>query len=228
MFKRKQKEKAEAARSITFGGALVASLFSLLLGVAIGFINLATTPVTEVRDLPPPDERKDRTVYYVVGQDRGGSAYRTKLTVLLQEQPGTLKFNEGDLNAWARDTFKFGTNTEQSTGLIQIKPAAPRFSIRDSKLTISMPMEVDAFGQNRRVLVQAQGTFSDESGTWVFLPEDTHMGSASVPDGLLANALRDSLLGIFKSTEEYTTLNEAWHKLSQVTLTGDELILVRR
>lgn len=232
MFKKRQKEKDEANREAgSLAGALFAAAFSLILGLSLGVLNLALLPVNEVRELPPQEELKPRTVYFVQGQERGGNSYRTKEGAFLKAQPGTIILDEEELNSWSRNTFKFGVpkpGEEEESGIIELKPTAPRFRIRDGVINMSMTMEVVAYGQSQKVLVHSDGGFVNEGGIWKFKPDRTYISSAPIPEQGLAPALLSRVMSLFESSEDYNAFYNSWASLDTVEVNNDELILVRK
>ncbi len=230
---KRQKEKDDANREAgSVGMAIVAAILSVILGLFLGVLNLAMVPVSEVKEMPPDEELKPHTVYFVQGQERGGNSYRAKEAALLQAQPGTIILNEEELNSWSRNTFKFGApakpGEETQSGYVQIKPAAPRFRIRDGVFNMAMTMEVNAFGMNQKVLVQSDGHFAKEGGVWKFVPEVTYIGSAPIPEQGAAPVLVGRMMGIFENAEDFGPYYNSWADLETVEVDENELVLIRK
>lgn len=232
---KREKQKAKEAREASLGGALIAAAISLVLGVLLGVANLASIPVTEVREMPPEEEINKDIVYYVQGQERGGNSYRSKEAALYDSRPGSVAFNEAELNTWSRNTFKFGApkapaapGEEESDTYITLKPAAPKFRIHDGLINISMSLEVDAFGYSQKLLAQSEGTFSDDTGAWEFVPVNTYLGSARIPPEVAAPQLVSQLMKVFEQSKDFEKLYAMWNGLTGIDLSGDELILVKK
>lgn len=230
---KRQKDKDNANRETgSVGMAALAAVLSIILGVILGVLNLAMLPVSEVKELPPAEEMKPHTVYFVQGQERGGNAYRAKEAALLAAQPGTIILNEEELNNWSRNTFKFGAppkpGEETKSGLVEIKPATPRFRIRDGVFNMAMTMEVNAFGMGEKVLVQSDGTFVSEGGAWKFVPTVTYIGSAPIPAQAVAPALVDKMMSLFEGNEEFGPYFNSWSSLDTVEVDENELVLIRK
>ncbi|WOO39856.1 hypothetical protein [Rubellicoccus peritrichatus] len=229
---KREKQKAKEAREASLGGALVLAAISLLLGILLGVYNLAAIPVNEVREMPPEEEIQKDVVYYVQGQERGGNSYRSKEAALFDSRPGSVALNEAELNTWSRNTFKFGApakpGEEEEETYVTLKPAAPKFRIHDNLINISMSMEVEIFGKSQKVLVQSEGTFSDATGVWEFVPLHTYIGSARIPPDVAAPQLVSKLMNVFEQSEDYEKLYAMWNNLSGVEVSGDELILAKK
>lgn len=230
---KQQKEKDKANREAgSLGGALFAAVLSMLLGLFLGVANLATLPVSEVREMPAEEDQKPHTVYFVQGQERSGNSYRTKEAAVLQIQPGTIILNEEELNSWSRNTFNFSApkkpGEEVEEGFVTVKPAAPRFRIRDGILNMAMTVEVTAFDQTKKMLVQSDGHFEKQSGIWTFVPDVTYIGSAPVPQQVLAPMLLDKMMVLFEESESYGPMYNSWSGLDSVEVDDNELILIRK
>jgi len=232
MGSKREKEHAKKARDTSLGGVLLAAMASIFLGLLLGLYTLASTPVAEVRELPPEEEIKARTVYFVQGQEGGGNSYRAKEAALRAGTPGKIPLNEAELNTWARNNFKFGTPTkpgeEEAGSLVTFKPAAPRFKIDGDDIVLSMNLEVEAFGRKKKFLIHSEGDFRQENGIWKFVPEETYIGSAPLPDAVAAPVLLGRLMKFFESTEQYNQLSPVWNRLDTVEIQDDTLILVQR
>lgn len=233
MAKKSEKEKAAKAREATLSGALLAAALCIFLGLLYGGYSLAITPVTEVREFPAEDEIEPNTVYFVQPSERGGSGYKAREAALLSNKAGTIQLTEGELNTWSRNNFKFGApkkpGEEEESGYIEIKPSAPKFRIdKGGTLNMSMNIEVTAFGLSEKMLLQSEGTFNNNSGVWAFSPSRTYIGSAPVPNAGLAPQLLSRVYKLFENTETFKELYPAWNNLSQVKVTDNTLILLKR
>lgn len=220
-----KKKKREMEGSLV--GSIVLGLVTALMGVLLGIFSLSMQSVAEVREMPK--EVKPDTVYYVMGNDRGGD-YKRKEVAFLEKVPGQIVLSEADLNRWAADTFKFSKPTGkdgESAGMIVMSPSAPSFRISDGVMQIGLSVEVDAFGKKNKLRYFAQGDFVRTADGFAFTPTRSYMGSAKLPPIGAASYVGSALLGVFKGTDRYQALNDAWTGLSSVSLDGSTLVLVR-
>lgn len=230
MAKRKRRtDKDRDAHGGSLGGAILLGLLSALLGLFLGIAHLASQPVQTVRNLPSEQDREPETVYYVTGSDRGGAGFRVVEGELLSGAPMDSTVTELELNAWSRANFRFDSadTTTAGPGIIGILPATPNFRIADDLLQIGMELKVSAFGQERAMIYQARGVLQ-RNGEYLFVPEAVYLGAARIPPFVLAPLLNRKLLRPFELAENWQSLHSAWASLSEVSIEGNELRLVRR
>ena len=105
----------KARKKATFGGAIVCAFVNTALGVVLGFCVLSASAPP---DFPPKlDPKAAKTaksdkapappatgLFYWAGA-KGGN-YHDKEAQLLVDKPGSVTITDGELNAWAADSFK--------------------------------------------------------------------------------------------------------------------------
>lgn len=227
MPKLSQKEKDALNRStgnlfISLFFALICMLFGLFLGIA----NLAIIPVSTVSKMPDADKIESHTVYYVQARDRGGSSYKGKETTLLGDRKGNIVLSGAELNTWARDSFRF-TKPDDEGKPVVIIPSAPKFNINEGTINMAVNLEIEVFGKRYDVLYQTQGTFQVLAGKVIFVPEQSYLGSARLPNEIISPLVSDYVLSIFKGPEKSQEILDAWDDLSDVRVEGNLLTLVK-
>lgn len=227
MSRKSQRQKDVENRST---GGLLFSLFlaacCAVLGFMLGVAHLALIPTQTVRRLPAADERNPRMVYYVQPPGGTSATYDVRVNELSAGPAGTIRVSLADMNSWSAATFSFVPPTEDESN-IAIIPSAPRFNIVDGMLNVSTLLEVKAYGKSYKLLLQTQGTFI-QTGTGVeFVPTETCLGSARLPSHVVAPMVNDFIFQVFTSSEVMTPLVRGWDQLSDVSIEGDTLKLVK-
>jgi len=227
MAKKKKKQESEG----NFAASAVLGAVAAFCGLLLGIFTLAIKPVAEVREMPTEENIKPKTVYYVLGNDRGGDDYKRKEKAFLDRKPGTLILSEEELNRWAADTFKFAKPTkaeDEPAGMILMSPSAPNFRIKDGVMQIGLSVEVEAFGVSQKMRYFAKGVFEPSGAGYAFTPEMAYLGSAELPPVGVGSFVGGTLFGIFQNTERYAALHEAWISLAGVQMDGSKLLLIRQ
>ncbi len=106
----------KARKKATFGGAIVCAMVNVSLGGLLGFCVLASTAPQEYPAKPDPKAPKSAAaktdkpsgppagLFYWAGE-KGGS-FKDKEAQLFVDKPGSVTVTDGELNAWAADSFK--------------------------------------------------------------------------------------------------------------------------
>ena len=218
----KKEEYSPSAAAI-----ITAAIVSVLLGVMGATVNLATkAPET---NLPKEEEDIDTTaVYFVKGSERRGSAWKNKRSAFSSGRKGSVSVSEGELNVWARTTFKPNPRAEKEHGSvllgIRIIPSTPNFKIEEDTLQIASDLQIPIpLVGSRSFVYQVKGSFKDKDGVQVFVPSKSYIGSCPIP--LLSGFFFNFLAGSFYEHDEYGALNPTWAKLGSLTLKKEELVL---
>jgi len=223
--------KQEEPAGPGLAGAIVAAILSVIIGGALAAANLVILPVVVVKEIPPEEERVPKTVYFISGGDKGGNTWKQKRTFLQGGRSGSLLLIEGDLNRWAKSTFKPDPQKDEAGGLlskISMVPETPNFRIIDDQLQISSQLTIPIVGGGKRFLFQARGNFVNEAGVNKFKAESGYIGTCPIPKfGGLPNIVYNLLASKFMQSEEYEALNPNWSQLSQVVIENNQLKLVR-
>ena len=219
----KKEEYSPSAAAI-----ITAAFVSVLLGLTGAVVNLTATAVTEVPELPNEEEVDTTAVYFVKGSERRGSAWKNKRSALAGGRKGTVSVSEGELNAWARTSFKPNPRDEKEHGStllgIRVVPSTPNFKIEEDTLQIASDLQIQIpLVGSRSFAYQVKGSFKDKGGVQVFVPSKSYIGSCPIP--LLSGFFFNFLAGSFYEHDEYAALNPSWAKLGSLTLKKEELTL---
>jgi hypothetical protein len=219
----KKKEASEGS----LAGSVLLGVISAVIGATVGLVNLLSLGVQEVKEIPEEEEFNTKAVYYIAGGQRGGSAWKSKRIVLERGRAGTLSLAEGELNSWARSSFKPDPKAEEPvTGPLGITAEQVNFRIADGKLQISARVKTPA-AAGKTYLFQTSGAFEKKGDQFAFVPETAMIGTCPVPTiGGIASQVFGMLLPTYLASEEFGELNPAWAALTDVNIVGDKLNLV--
>jgi len=224
-----RKAKDKANREVTVGATIFFSILFAVIGLACGIGQLALVRVIEVRKMPDEEAIQSKAVYYIRGKETATDSYRPKERALFESRSGIYRFNEEELNSWARNAFKFSRARADDGGILDVNPSLPNFRIEDSELQISMVIEFDLYNAERqKSRFQAIGTFEEEGDVWQFKPHTAYLGTAKLPGILIAPMVTSLCISMFENQEIYPKLQEAWLGLDVVKLEERELILQHR
>ncbi len=203
---------------VTLGAVL-----SLLLGAVVAAGYLAAQPVDTVRYLPrEPDP--DR-VYYITGSSRSslGKGWLRKKQELLQPGATRIELSEDELNTWLGSSEMQADQSEQPEGIISLKRM--NFRLADDMLQVGLPCDVSVAGFNRSLVVQTRGNFERSGDQFVYAPTEVMVGHLAAHRLPLVGAL---VAGRLETIHELPPeLQEAWKTLKEVSVEGDQLVLVR-
>ncbi len=223
--------KKEEASGPGLGAPIVAAILSIIIGGVLAAANLIILPVSVVKEIPPEEERVPKTVYFISGGDKAGNTWKQKKTFLASGQSGTRTLNEGELNRWAKSTFKPNPQTDGEGGLlskISMVPETPNFRFADDQLQVSARLGIPILGEGKKFLYQAKGNFVNESGVNKFKAESGYIGTCLIPKFAgLPDIVFNLLASKFLQSEEYDALNPNWSQLSQVVIENNQMKLVR-
>lgn len=217
-----KKEEYSPSAAAVFTAAFV----SVLLGLTGAAANLSVkAPET---NLPKEEADIDTTVvYFVKGSERKGSAWKNKRSAFTSGRKGSVSVSEGEINVWARNTFKPNPRAEKEPGSVllgvRVIPSPPNFKIGEDSLQISSVLKIPLIGDSRSFVYQVKGSFKDKGGVQVFVPSKSFIGSCPIPG--LTGFFFNFLAGSFYSHDEYAALNPTWAKLGSLTLKKEELVL---
>ena len=204
---------------ITLGACL-----SLLLGAVIAAGYLAVQPVQSVRSMPAEPEKG--VVYYVTGSESGAARAQSmrKRQLLVEGGATEIRLSEQELNAWIASSQANPDGEDDESGILKVDSV--NFRVADDALQIGLPCTFSLLGLNRSIIVQARGGFEKSGDRFVFAPDSLMIG------GLAAHRLpvvADIVMGQVLSGQEFPEeLQSAWGALSEVSVEGNELVLVRR
>jgi len=210
---------------------VVGSLGILLwgsLGVFIGGVYLINKPVNEVKRMPAEDDIQPG-VYYVDGRRSGidGAGWVAKRNEIISEAPFEFTLNEQELNQWSSSSF--GERRKELSvelGSAKIEPGIPLFRVAESSVQVGVPIEISGLGENRRIILQATGTFvaGTDRGPH-FQPDTVYLGSCRIPNFQGVSSLVVSgLAGAMGVPED---VNAAWPSITTAQVDGDAVKLRR-
>jgi len=199
------------------------ALLSLGLGAVLAAGYLAVQPVDTVTRLPrEPDPDK---VYYVTGSARSslGKGWLRKKQLLLEPGQTRIEITEDELNTWLGSSEMQADKSDAKDGIVTVKRM--NFRIRDDALQVGLPCEVSVAGQRYALVVQTRGGFKESGGQFTYAADEVmvgHLAAHRLPivGGLVVRGLES----IHTVPAE---LEEAWGTLSEVSVQGDRLVLVR-
>lgn len=202
---------------VTLGATL-----SLLLGAGLAAGYLAAQPVEKVRAMPrEPDPEK---VYYVTGSARSslGKQWLRKKQILTETGEVRIELNEDELNTWLGST-KTNTDKEESGGIITAQKI--NFRLRDNALQVGLPCDISVVGFAHSLVIQTRGGFESDGDRFHYRPNEIMVGQLT--------AHRFPLIGgfvvgrLFAGHDIPEDLEDTWDSLSEVSVEGDKLVLVR-
>ena len=223
-------EKALYGPSLT--EVVCGAILGLIAGVLVACVYLVFKPVPTVRELPKDHPRG--MVYYIPGANGNsrGAGWFAKQKLFLSGK--TVQLVEDELNGWVAGTVKLdappapaaNSKAPAAAGASNaiFTPSKPNFKIADDKLQIGTTCTLNWYGMMTDVVLQSKGTFTKDGDHFVYKPETLYLGSC--PLHLLpgvSNLLMSHVLAAGKVPDEF---RDAWYKLNDVEIRGDELKLV--
>lgn len=222
-------EKEEYSPSAA--GVAIAAVICILIGLSGAVINLSAKAVTEVPELPKEEEIDSTAIYFVKGKESRGSGWKSKRATFSQGRKGAVSLSEGELNVWARTSFKINPKTkEQPTSSllgVEIIPSPPNFKVEKDSLQIASNLQIPLIGSSKNFVYQVRGSFENIEGVQVFVPSKSSIGSCPIPSLFgISNFTFNFLAGGFYGHDEFSALNASWTKLGSIEMKDQELTLV--
>jgi hypothetical protein len=212
----------------TFIVGAIGILFWGTVGVLIAAVFLIMKPVNEVKRMPEEDDIRPG-VYYIEGKRSGidGAGWVAKRNELVSELPFEFALNEQEFNQWSSLTF--GERRKElmvEYGDAKIEPGIPLFRIADDILQVGIPVEISGVGENRRIILQATGTFVEEKDRgYQFQPDKVYLGSCRVPNFRgISSRVVSGLTELMSIPEDVRT---AWPTVTSAQVEGDVVKLQR-
>ena len=203
-------------------------LFWGFVGTFIAAVYLLIKPVNEVKRMPAEEDIKPG-VYYVEGQRSGidGAAWVAKRNELISEAPFEFALNEQEFNQWSSMSFRERRKDLMvEYGSTKIEPGIPLFRIADDSLQVGIPIEISGVGENRRIILQATGTFVEgKDRGFQFQPETVYLGSCRIPNFQGISSLVVS--GLAKMMGIPDDVQAAWPTITSAQVEGDVVRLQR-
>ncbi len=209
---------------------ILVAVFGTALGLILAAVNTAFLPIKTVKELPALEDRVPKTVYFIAGEEKGGSAWKSKSRAFMQQSPGTLIVTEGELNAWSRASFKPDPGKSDDGGILKfkMKATAPNFRIADGEMQISAKISVSLLGKSGDIVCQTKGTFLNMGGNYSFFADSGYLGSCPIPGiAELPNRIFTFFSTGFMESEASDSLRGPWIQLNDVLIDKNRLKLVR-
>lgn len=172
----------------------------------------------------PIPESKPGDAYYIEGSVLKTRTWELKRAQLTTKGAQTVKFAEGEMNAWLSAKFRPSTTpVGEEKPSILIVPGAPNIAITPSgSLYLNLPTKISCYGSASEFTVSARCSI-EPSGLKF---EKTQVNNARVPfPNILGSKIFETLLQGYQSTEEYSILSDALARADSIELAGGELVL---
>ena len=225
------KSKDNEGGGPTVAGSVIIGLISALVGAFLAAANLAFLPVSAVKELPEGEDLDPKAVYFIQGEERGGTQWSAKRDFLTTGRSGAIVVTEGELNRWARSKFRANPKGKGDGGvfdMVKFHAASPNFRIAEGLLQISAQMNIPLLKGGKIFVYQTQGSFDNDSGVYEFKAESGYLGRCPIPSVVNLPAIVFNMLsGQFADADEFAALEPQWASLTEIRLEGRQLVLVR-
>lgn len=212
-----------------WGEVILGAILSLILGVVVGAVLLVLKPVVTANEVPK--DPVPGTVYYVQGLP--GNPTRAKQAVAKRQafvQGQSVKVTEEELNslaaaltAPATPDAKTGQPAAPAKSDETLATGTPNVRIRNGIMQIGVPITLNVFGLQEKVIAQARGGFARDGNVFVYDPNEVYLGSCPVQRiPFLSSLIREKLTRSQKVPDD---LAAAWTKLANVSIEGNTLNL---
>jgi hypothetical protein len=198
---------------------VIGSILSIVLGALLACFYLAVRPMEVVKKIP--EEPKAGVVYFVEGKKdyEASRRWMFKRDVFVQGQ--SVEVTEGELNFWIDSVYPKPASDAPNDAIFSI--GTPQFRIEDDELKAGALCRLNVFGLVHEVAVQAAGGFVKNGDRFAFNPREMRIGGLPAEKlGPLGSFVFNRLAGAFVPPEDAA---EAWGKLTDVHVEGDQLIL---
>jgi hypothetical protein len=177
----------------------------------------------------PAEDEIQPGVYYIEGRRSGidGAGWVAKRNEIISELPLEFTVNEQELNQWSSSSFsERRKELVVEIGEAKIEPGIPLFRVADDAFQVGVPIEINGFGQNRRIILHASGTFVEgEDRGPQFQPDTVYLGSCRIPNLQGVSSLVVSgLAGVMGVPED---VHAAWPTITKAQVDGDAVRLQR-
>ena len=225
-----------AAHGPGWAEVILGAVLSALLGVVLGAVLLILKPVSQVKELPKPEERVRGAVYYVEGAKDANKAKQALAKRKAFVEGQSVSVTEEEINSLVAGAAaapapapaapkggKAGDKKAEGAADSPLATGTPNFRIREGKLQIAVPVNVSVAGIGEKVLVQARGGLAKDGEIFVFQPEELYLGSCPVQRlPFLASYVRSKFSEAQQIPEDIAT---AWRKLASVSIEDKTLKL---
>ncbi len=220
-----------AVHGPSWAEVILGAILSLILGVVVGVLLLVIKPVATVKELPK--EPVSGLVYYVEGV-RGDSNKAKQVMAKRRDLADgqAIKLTEDEVNAFIVVTSTPVAAAPQKGA--QGKPEAaassetvttgmPNVRIRNGVMQVAVPVTINLWGVEQKVIAQARGGFEKQSDGFAFVPAEVYVGSCPIQRLPFLNTyVREKVLTPKSVPDE---VRAAWSKLTNVSIEGNTLNL---
>lgn len=211
-----------------WGEVILGAVLSLILGVVIGAVLLVLKPVVVAKEMPK--EPVPGTVYYIQGMVGGPSQAQevlAKRKALVQGQ--SIKVTESEINALAAANAATGAKAAgkaSSNGAKSdetVSTGVPNVRIHNGALQVAVPVTLNIFGFEQKVIAQARGGFEKNGDVFAYDPDEIYLGSCPVQRlPFLASYIRHKVTNGQNIPDDVVA---AWSRLASVTIDGNVIDL---
>lgn len=211
---------------------ILGAVLSLLLGIVLGAVLMILKPVVVAKELPK--EPVAGTIYYVEGVRGDANKARqilAKRKALIEGQ--TVKVTEDEVNALvsavaaptpaAKPDDKAGTPPPAPKSNETVAAGTPNVRVRKGVMQVGVPLTLNVFGFEQRLIAQARGGFTKDGDVFVYDPSEIYLGSCPVQRlPFLSSYIRHKVTASQSVPEDIVT---AWRKLANVTIEDNTIVL---
>ena len=226
------KLKSKLQRKIDGPGwieVICGAALSIVLGVVLAVAFLVFKPVTSVKEIPK--EPAADMVYYIEGTREGSKIREVTNKKRLMAQGQSVTLNEDELNTMVmpavvprdpKNTELVGTEKTTET----IATGLPNFRIRDSVMQIGLPIQINAYELEHKLILQTRGSFAKVGDSVVFQPGELWLGSC--PLGNIPAAKEFVVKQVLARAKLPDDAVAAWKNVADATVEGSTVRLTAR
>lgn len=225
---------ANTEQSIAYFGIYFFGMLFALLGALIGFVYMMTFAAqafsSEAEYVLSLEDTQGLTAtpkpggaYYLVGDVARTRVWKPKRDQLAAAGEQTVKFNEGEINAWMTANLRPGAAPAgEDQPSILIIPGLPNVAIAtDGLVYLNLPTTITAYGATNDFTISARVVL-DADGLQL---QAVSVSSAKVPLPSLLGAKILKFLGQgYQSTEDYKIVSDSFARADSVKVVGQELV----
>lgn len=158
-------------------GVIIGASLSIVLGALLAGVHLVFKPVEIVKAAPKEPVAGVRYFVQGGGAAAAGKAWERKKEAVATGR-GEVGFAEGDLNAWAQETFKTPPETQEAKkdATFLLVPGTPNLRLVGDELQLGVVTELVYFGTITPLVFQAHGGFEQSAAGWRYAPEEVYLG----------------------------------------------------
>jgi len=219
-------------------GAVFAAVLSVGLGAMVAATILVLRPVVAVAVLPKIEQIDPKAVYYLEGlrdavkassavakrkafaEGKSIVVTEQEINSLLASAPSSVK-RRGAAIAPGAKAGAADQGKPRTTLFGYGSFGDPLVRIREGNFSVGLPLTIE--GLDRKIIVQAHGSFQKSGNTFSFAPATLYLGSLPVHR---VPFLANYLVSLVLTGQEFPAdIKSAWPGLTAVTLAGDTLKL---